>query len=71
MCGGFVGDILGTTPPKLPATVDPNIARQKAAEAASIADIERRRKVQAGGRPATLLAGQQVAEQQQKTLLGQ
>ena len=75
MCGGFVGDVLGISPPKpprLPAAVDPNVARQKAAEAAGVADVERRRKVAAGGRPATLLAGQQVAEEQQrKTLLGQ
>lgn len=75
MCGGFVGDVLGISPPKaprLPETADPNVARQKAAEAASVADIERRRRVQAGGRPSTILAGRQVAEEQQrKTLLGQ
>lgn len=67
MCSGLFGG------PDLPKVPDPEIARKKAAEAAGVADVERRRRVQAGGRPATILAGRKVAEeeQQRKTLLGQ
>lgn len=58
--------------PKLPETADPAVAQKKAVETAAVADVERQRRVQAGGRPSTILAGRLVAEEQQrKTLLGQ
>ena len=69
MCAGLFGG--GADFPTLPS-VDPEIARKKAAETARVAE-ERRRRVQKGGRLGTILAGQKVAEeeQQRKTLLGQ
>jgi hypothetical protein len=70
LAGGLVPK--PATPPPLPATADPSVAKTQAAEAAAASDLERRRKVKAGGRASTLLAGQSVAqEQQKKTLLGQ
>ena len=54
--------------PSLPSTPDPSVA---AKEAAAV-DLERRRKVAKGGKKSTLLAGQKVAQdEQRKTLLGQ
>ena len=75
MCGGFIGDILSPKVPKLPTAapgVTPAAGEARGGLRGLIEEGERRRRVQKGGRPSTLLAGQQIAqEQQRKTLLGQ
>lgn len=77
MCGKILKPItsaLGLTPsmPSLPPTADPNVAKRESAERAAAADLERRKRVQAGGRESTILAGRAASQdQQKKTLLGQ
>lgn len=75
--------VLGALSPKLPDLPDPSkleaqksaeleAAKTQASEEAQKKELERRRAVLAGGRQSTILAGQQIAqEQQRKTLLGQ
>lgn len=67
MCGGGGGGITDEE-----AAQKERKKEQQAKATAAIADIALRKKVRAGGRRSTLLAGLGVAEtEQQKSLLGQ
>lgn len=68
-------DIIPGVPqlPDIPIPADPEAIKAEAASKVAAEELQKRRRVAAGGRQSTLLAGADVAAkaQQRKTLLGQ